>query len=182
MDLTFWTVGHSTRDLPEFLGTLAPYGIEAVADVRRYPGSRRLPHFGEAELREHLSRSGLGYEWLPGLGGRRSGKSVDPDDPAIAGWRHSAFRAYAAHLRTEEFGLGLETLIDRAARQRTAIMCSEAVWWRCHRRLIADVLTARGARVVHILSAEKSQLHVLRPPARLVHGHLEYPSESHRGV
>lgn len=178
MDLTIWTVGHSTHSFMELVAVLARYEIEAVADVRRYPGSRRLPHFGEAELREHLAREGIEYEWLPGLGGRRGRKGVNSDDPTVAGWRHPAFRAYAVHLASEEFRAGLEALIDRAERQRTAIMCSEVLWWRCHRRLIADVLTARGARVVHIFSAEKSQPHALRPPARLVDGRLEYPAES----
>lgn len=179
MDLQIWTVGHSTHSLDAFLDVLAPHGIEAVADVRRYPGSRRLPHFGEAELRKELPARGIGYQWLPELGGRRSEKSVEsvgPAEPATAGWRHPAFRAYAAHMATGEFEAGIEALIEGAHRQRTAIMCSEVLWWRCHRRLIADALVARGARVVHIFSADKTQPHVLRPPARLVDGRLEYPA------
>lgn len=176
MGITLWSVGHSTHSLAGFLDVLAPHGIEIVADIRRYPGSRRHPHFAEPALRSELPGYGLQYEWLPELGGRRTGKGSGPP-AAASGWRHPAFRAYAAHLKSDEFAAGVEALVTLARRGRTAMMCSEVLWWRCHRRLIADVLVARGARVVHIFSAEKSEPHVLRPPARLIDGRLEYPAE-----
>lgn len=170
-DLRIWSVGHSTRTLAELVELMAAHGIEQIADVRRFPGSRRHPHFGEAELRDRLADNGIMYTWVQALGGRRAHSGADPES---SGWQHPAFRAYAAHLATDEFAGGLEMLIARARARRTAMMCSEALWWRCHRRLIADVLVARGAQVLHIFTPEKSQQHALRLPARLVDGRLAY--------
>jgi uncharacterized protein (DUF488 family) len=173
MDLTIWTVGHSTHPFEEFLSVLGPCQIEAVADVRRYPGSRRQPHYHGPALRAAPGDQGIEYSWLPALGGRRT-----PSRQSInGGWRHPAFRGYADHLTTEEFGAGLAELIQLGRQYRTAMMCSEVLWWRCHRRLIADVLVSRGAQVVHILSAKKSEQHKLGPPARVIDGYLSYPEE-----
>jgi len=170
MTLTVWTVGHSTRSLPEFLAVLARYGIEAVADVRRFPGSRRQPRYDEDALEVGLHTAGIDYFSIPALGGRRQSASNAPK----SAWRHPAFRAYADHLASEEFAAGLFELLTLAWGARTAVMCAEVLWWRCHRRMIADALVFLGARVIHIMDATTSQAHTLRAPARVVRGVLTY--------
>lgn len=167
---TVWTVGHSTRSLQEFLALLATYGVEAIADVRRFPGSRRLPQYSNPAFQNALSAHGLDYQWLPALGGRRRPR---PDTVNNA-WRNVSFRGYADHLGTEEFAEGLAALINMAYGMRTAMMCSEALWWRCHRSLIADVLTILGLPVVHILAPNKNVAHPMTSPARVVRGRLTY--------
>jgi len=161
--LTVWTIGHSTRSIEEFVAIVEQYDIELVADVRRFPGSRRLPQFMSATLADSLAGHGVGYVWIPALGGRRRPNSDSPN----VGWRHPAFRAYADHVATDEFADGLFELLMFAEGLRTAIMCSEVLWWRCHRRLIADVLTSLGADVVHIRDARHSELHRLSPAEML---------------
>lgn len=170
MTLTIYTIGHSTRSIPELLGALAPYGVEVVADVRRFPGSRRLPQFAEPALRAALESHGLGYVWIPALGGRR--RPV-PESRNV-GWRHTAFRGYADHVMSEEFAEGLMDLLMIAYGLRTVIMCAEVLWWRCHRRIIADVLVSLGIDVVHIADATHATPHRLAEPARLVDGQLRY--------
>lgn len=170
MDLRLWTIGHSTRSEPEFLDLLAEHAIEAVADVRRYPGSRRVPQFGSAALEASLRGQGLEYLWLPGLGGRRNPM---PDSPNTA-WRSAAFRGYADYMLTEPFGESLATLVNLSCGLRTAVMCAEAVWWRCHRGLIADVLRWQGVEVIHILGPNSAVPHPYTPAARLVRGQLTY--------
>jgi uncharacterized protein (DUF488 family) len=171
--VTIWTIGHSTRPLEDFLGLLAAYDIENVADVRSFPGSRRYPQYGKVELSASLARHGLGYHWLPALGGRRR---VSPDSPNT-GWRNASFRGYADYMATAEFAQGLLQLTDLASGARTAIMCAEALWWRCHRSLIADVLTVRGFEVVHVLDAQHSVAHPMTSPARIVRGELSYVAD-----
>lgn len=173
MDLTVWTVGHSTHPFEEFLSVLGAYDIEAIADVRRYPGSRRHPQYHEPTLRAALGAHGIEYSWLPALGGRRTPRTKSIN----TGWRHPAFRGYADHLASGEFDAGLAELIRLGRAYRAAIMCSEVLWWRCHRRLISDVLVSRGAQVIHILSDTKSEQHRLGPPAQVIDGHLSYPEE-----
>jgi len=168
---TVWTIGHSTRGWDEFLALLGSCGIEAVADVRRFPGSRRYPWFAGEAMAQSLPAAGLDYLWLPQLGGRRRALPGSPN----GAWRNAAFQGYADHLQSAEFAEGLALLLELAARRRTALMCAEAVWWRCHRRLIADVLTARGVEVLHILDAGHVQQHALTDSARLVDGRLVYP-------
>ena len=170
MGLTIWTVGHSVRPLDEFLAVLAACDIELVVDVRRFPGSRRLPQYASAALEASLAERGIAYWWLPALGGRRR---PDPDSPNDA-WRHPAFRGYADYVATEEFAEGLFELLMVAEGLRTAIMCAEVLWWRCHRRIIADVLVSLGAEVVHIRDARIAEPHRLAPPARVVRGRLTY--------
>jgi len=170
MGPTLWTVGHSNRSPDEFLAVLAAHAIELVVDVRRFPGSRRLPQFAQPALGEALAARGIAYEWLPALGGRRRPDADSPND----GWRHPAFRAYADHVASEEFAEGLFALLMLARGLRTAVMCAEILWWRCHRRLIADVLVALGIPVVHILDAKVAEPHRLAPPARIVDGRLTY--------
>jgi uncharacterized protein (DUF488 family) len=165
-----WTIGHSTRPLDDFLALLAAYDIEAVADVRRYAGSRRLPHFGHDALGAALGLDGVDYVWLPELGGRRRPL---PDSPNTA-WRSAQFRGYADYMATAPFAEGLITLTNLALGLRTAIMCAEAVWWRCHRGLIADVLRWLGFEVHHILTRTSSSSHPYTKAARLVSGQLTY--------
>jgi uncharacterized protein (DUF488 family) len=173
MSLTVWTVGHSTRPLPDFLEVLAAYQVELVADVRRFPGSRSQLQYHQTALESALQGAGIGYTWLPGLGGRRRAVS----DAANTTWRHPAFRGYADHMAGEEFAAGLFELLTLAWAFRTAVMCAELLWWRCHRRMIADVLVSLGARVIHIVDAKTAQMHRLRSPARLVRGALSYLPE-----
>jgi uncharacterized protein (DUF488 family) len=175
---TIWTIGHSTREAATFTDVLQAYGIELVVDVRRYPGSRRLPQFTSDALAATLANArgassdagGIAYHWVPQLGGRRrpSPESVN------VGWRHPAFRAYADHVASEEFAEGLFELLMLAPALRTAIMCSEVLWWRCHRRIIADVLTSLGIEVIHIRDAAHADVHRLLAPAVFVNDRLSY--------
>jgi uncharacterized protein (DUF488 family) len=168
--LSVWTVGHSTRSSDDFRRLLTLHQIELVADVRRFPGSRRLPHFAAEPLALDLAQAAILYHWIPELGGRRR-----PSPTSInQSWRVSAFRAYADHIATEEFAVGLDELLMLASGLRTAVMCAELLWWRCHRRLIADVLTSLGIDVIHLRDDGPGELHRLGPPARLEHGMLTY--------
>jgi uncharacterized protein (DUF488 family) len=167
---TIWTVGHSTRTLEEFFAILDAYAIQALADVRSFPGSRRYPHFGREALAVSLPAHGIAYQWLPKLGGRRRKQEDSPN----TAWRNLSFRNYADHLSSAEFAEGLATLLDWAAPQRTTIMCAEAVWWRCHRSIISDVLKLRGIEVVHIIDASHSMEHPWTSPARIIDGKLNY--------
>ena len=170
---TVWTVGHSTRPWEDFLAVLGAHGIEALADVRRFPASRRHPHFHREVMQTALPAAGIDYLWLPQLGGRRSPR---PDSPNT-GWRNASFRGYADHLGSAEFADGLAQLLALGARRRTAMMCSEAVWWRCHRGLVSDVLKLQGIEVLHIESAAPAREHPWTPPARVVDGVLAYPAD-----
>lgn len=170
MTLTVWTIGHSTHPLADFLDLLGAFEIEAVADVRRFPGSRRQPQFQAAALETALPAAGIAYLWLPALGGRRSAAA----DTVNTGWRNAAFRGYADHMASDEFAGGLDDLLMAAHGLRTAVMCAEVLWWRCHRRLISDVLMTLGARVVHIMGRASAQEHRLTPPAWLDEGVLSY--------
>jgi uncharacterized protein (DUF488 family) len=166
-----WTIGHSTHTLAAFVDLLHAYRIETVADVRRFPGSRRQPQFGGPVLDASLQAEGIAYHWFPGLGGRRR---VDLLDPEGSAWRHVSFRAYAQHLRSEEFADDLASLLHVAKASRTAIMCSELLWWRCHRRLIADVMVLCGWQVTHILDRHHCSTHRLDLPAHVSLGELSY--------
>ena len=169
--MRLYTVGHSTRSSEEFRTLLDEYLIKLVVDVRRYPGSRRHPHFGSDALRDLLESARIGYEHEVDLGGRRPALA---DSPHRA-WRNSGFRGYADFMETALFQSALERLERRGVTTTTAIMCAEAVPWRCHRQLIADQLVARGAEVVHILGPARSQPHSLNPAARpLPDGRLIY--------
>lgn len=167
-----WTIGHSTRPWDEFLSLLSHYHIQAVADVRRFPSSRRQPQYSQETLRPALVRQNLAYCWLAELGGRRRPR---PDSPNTA-WRNTSFRGYADHMSSTEFASGLEKLVELSSAQRTALMCAEAVWWRCHRALIADALSVRGIEVVHIMGATQTVVHPYTSPARIVDGRLSYAS------
>ena len=170
MDGPLWTVGHSTRTLDAFVAVLTAHGIEAIVDVRRFPGSRRLPQFNEQPLADGLERAGIAYRSLISLGGRRRPAA----DSVNSGWRHEAFRGYADHLASEEFADGLFELLTIAGGLRTAVMCAEMLWWQCHRRLIADLLLSLGYDVLHIQTDKPAEPHRLVDPARLVDGVLSY--------
>ena len=165
-----WTIGHSTRPLNAFLDLLAENGIEAVADVRRYPGSRRWPHFAQEPLAAVLGDRGLTYQWFPELGGRRTPSANSPN----TAWRSASFRGYADYMATEAFADGLNRLVSLACGLRTAVLCAEAVWWRCHRGLIADVLRWFHFEVLHILGPASITAHPYTAAARIVRGRLSY--------
>jgi uncharacterized protein (DUF488 family) len=167
---TIWTIGHSTRPIEEFLGLLAGSLIEVIADVRSFPGSRKYPQYGRKALAATLGAHAIGYHWLPALGGRRR---VLPDSQNTA-WRNASFRGYADYMSSAEFAQGLAQLLEISSKVRTAITCSEAVWWRCHRSMIADALCVRGIEVVHIIDAKHSVVHPMTSPARVVRGALTY--------
>jgi uncharacterized protein (DUF488 family) len=170
--MTIWTLGHSNRSAQDFLAVLQAHAIEVVADVRRFPGSRKHPQFGGEMLAGNLSEHGIGYAWLSRLGGRRRGES----GPEQEGWRNDSFRAYAAYTWSEEFAEGLDELLCIAQGARTTIMCSEVLWWRCHRALISDVLRFLGVEVIHLVDAGPGKEHPYTSPARVVGGRLIYPA------
>jgi len=145
-----------------------------VTDVRRFPGSRRHPQFSEAALRRALAERGIEYRWLPALGGRRRPR---PDSPHTA-WRNASFRGYADHMDSAEFASALDELIELARRRRTAMMCAEALWWRCHRALIADALRMRGIEVMHIVDESHAVAHPFTSAARIIGGRLSYAASA----
>lgn len=172
--LKIWTIGHSTRSIDELINLLNAYSITALADVRRFPASRAYPHFNRQPLADALAVVGIAYVGLPELGGRRQPR---PDSINTA-WRNASFRGYADYMATGEFHAGMERLLAVARVQHTAIMCAEAVWWRCHRSLIADALKAQGMDVIHVIDAAKSEPHPYTSVARIVEGKLTYAPDS----
>jgi len=167
---TVWTVGHSTRSGEEFGQILSAHGIEVLVDVRSFPGSRRYPQFNRAALSESLASIGIKYRHEPRLGGRRTPRA----DSHNTAWRNASFRAYADHMETDGFRKGVEDLLELAASARVAVMCAEALWWRCHRSLISDYLKAAGHTVVHIVDQTKTEEHPFTSAARIVDGELTY--------
>jgi hypothetical protein len=167
------TIGHSTRDLEVFIGLLQAHAAACVADVRTVPRSRHNPQFNKENLPDALRAAGIAYEHMPGLGGLRHTHADSPNK----GWRNASFRGYADYMQTDEFQENLETLIARASKDRVALMCAEAVPWRCHRSLIADALTARSIRVEHILSGVRTQTHTLTPWACVRGKRITYPDQ-----
>jgi uncharacterized protein (DUF488 family) len=166
------TIGHSTRDVDELVRMLRENDVTCLADVRSFPSSRKHPQWNQAALAEALP-SDIGYRWIPRLGGRRyTPKGVPTENGA---WRVKAFRDYADYMAGEEFAAGLEELLALAGHERPAIMCSEAVPWRCHRRLITDALIVAGVEVAHIMSPTSTKPAVLNEHARVRDGHLVYP-------
>jgi uncharacterized protein (DUF488 family) len=169
--VTIWTIGHSTRALDELVKLLQESRIELLADVRTAPGSRRLPHFGKASLEIELPARGVDYVHLPALGGLRKPLPASTN----TGWRNPSFRGYADYMQTPEFEAGLAELARLAGERRTSLMCAEAVPWRCHRSLIADVLTVRGVEVLHITGRGRVQPHVLTSFVQVEDGCVVYP-------
>lgn len=168
----FWTVGHSTRTADDFLDLLRTHHIDRLADVRTIPQSRRHPHFGRVALETRLRETGVEYRHFPSLGGLRKPR---PDSPNRA-WRNQAFRGYADHMLTPEFSAAVDELLIFGDESRAAVMCAEAVWWRCHRMLLSDALVVRGLDVHHILNEGKTEPHRLTPFATIQeNGPVWYP-------
>ncbi len=165
-----WTIGHSTRTLQEFIAMLHSFEIAMVADVRSFPGSRRFPQFNKEALELSLPQTQIQYVHLRELGGRRKVKAGSVNDA----WRNDAFRGYADYMETDAFQEGIEVLERIAIKERTAYMCSEAVWWRCHRSMISDYLKLRGWTVMHIMASGKAVEHPYTAPAEIVNGELRY--------
>ncbi len=166
-----FTIGHSTHPIDEFIRILRAHGICQLVDVRTIPRSRRNPQFSRENLPGSLKADGLVYHHMPGLGGLRHPRR----DSINAGWRNAGFRGFADYMQTPEFSDNLGKLIELASQAPTAIMCAEAVPWRCHRSLIADALVARGIGVQEILTAAKSQPHALTPFAKVDGTEITYP-------
>jgi len=173
MSVTLYTIGHSNRDLDTFVDLLQAHDIERLADVRRFPSSRRLPQFNRDALASALAEGGIGYAWFEELGGRRSGFK-EADSPNL-GLRVHGFRQYADYMQTAPFQEAAEALFDRAASHPTALMCAEAVYWRCHRRLISDYAIARGHHVYHIMDRQTARPHRLTDVAQITKGQVIYP-------
>jgi uncharacterized protein (DUF488 family) len=167
---TIWTIGHSTRPLQEFLELLRSSNIESLADVRRYPASRRHPQFNATTLAQALAGEGMRYSAYTELGGRRTPRS----DSSNTRWRNASFRGYADYMETEAFDDALTRLTAEAGTMRTAVMCAEAPWWRCHRALIADALKARGLEVLHIMAEGHVVAHPYTLAASVVDGRPYY--------
>jgi uncharacterized protein (DUF488 family) len=167
---TLWIIGHSTRSADEFTRTLKANVILNLVDVRSHPGSRRFPHFNKQPLSESIARDGMQYYHLPELGGRRR---PSPNSHNTA-WENPSFRAYADHMESAEFKEGINQLLILATERRTSIMCAEALWWRCHRSLIADYLKAIGCEVIHIVGQKKTEHHPFTSAARIIDGKLSY--------
>lgn len=172
--ITLFTVGHSNHPLECFLALLARQGVEALADIRRFPGSRKHPHFNRNNLAAALQQSGVEYHWLEALGGRRPKQR---DESPNLGLENQGFRNYADYMLTDEFRDGVTTLLEVARRKRTAIMCAEGLFWQCHRRLVSDFLVANGVTVQHIMPGGELRPHTLTRGAVVEGGKVTYPGE-----
>lgn len=171
---TIWTIGHSTRDFDEFLQCLQSQNIHTLVDVRHFPGSRKFPQYNKGNLETTLPDNGIEYTHLVDLGGRR----IPLPESKNKAWRNQSFQGYADYMETEPFKKALGQLKAIASEKPTAIMCSEAVWWRCHRSMIADVLKAEGWTVMHIMDRDKATEHPYTAPANVVDGKLDYSKET----
>jgi uncharacterized protein (DUF488 family) len=167
---TIYTIGHSTHSIETFIAMLQSFDIKVVADIRRLPGSRRYPHFNQEELDKHLAKSGIRYIYFPALGGRRKPR---PDSLNTA-WQNKAFMGYADYMETAEFKEAAAQLAAIAEHEQLAYMCSEAVWWRCHRALLSDYLKLKGWQVLHIMDEGKATEHPYTTPAHIRQGKLFY--------
>ncbi len=172
MPFQLFTIGHSTHALDGFLGLLARHDIEALADIRRFPGSRKYPHFNRDGLASALPQAGVEYRWFEALGGRRKPPGGSTRN---LGLRNESFRNYADYMTTPEFHEAAGRLLELARRKRSAFMCSEGLFWRCHRRLVSDYLLVRGIEVRHIMPDGKLSPHTLTGGARIDGEELSYP-------
>jgi uncharacterized protein (DUF488 family) len=171
VDVEVFTVGHGTLGADEFVGVLQDSAIEVLVDVRSYPGSRRHPHFARERMAAWVPEAGVAYRWERRLGGRRPARA----DSVNVVLRNDAFRGYADHMASDDFLAALGDVVTLAAQQRTAVMCSESVWWRCHRRLLSDALhLVHGASVVHLMHDGRQVSHPPTDGARVNRGHVVY--------
>ena len=169
-----WTIGHSTRSMEIFVDLLKINGIEMLVDIRSFPGSRKFPHFNKESLEISLPECGISYRHMVGLGGRRK-----PNKESVnVAWRHPSFRGYADYMQTEEFKNQISLLENIGRGMRTAYMCSEAPWWKCHRALVSDILKVKGWKVLHIMEGGKLTEHPFTSPARMHQGQLFYDEVS----
>ncbi|WP_242007469.1 DUF488 family protein [Luteimonas cucumeris] len=177
---TLWTIGHSTREWGVFVSMLQQARIEALVDVRRFAGSRRNPQFSAEVMARRLPEAGIAYVSMPELGGRRPAHADSPN----TAWRNESFRGYADYMATAEYEAARAHLQSQALAQRVAVMCAEAVWWQCHRSLIADDFKSRGWQVIHLMAPDREQEHPYTSAARIVDGHLDYslPPEPQGGL
>jgi uncharacterized protein (DUF488 family) len=175
MPLELFTLGHSTHPYDRFISLLAKHRIELVADIRRFPGSRKFPHFNRDQLASSLSAGGVDYRWIESLGGRRQKKSNTFS--SNLGLRNESFRNYADYMATEEFREGVRQLLEYADVERTAFMCSEGLFWRCHRRLVSDYLLANGISVQHIMPSGELNPHTFTSGANVEGGQVTYPPQ-----
>ena len=171
---TIFTIGHSTRTIEEFLEMLNSFNIKVLADIRRLPGSRKYPQFDQDALKKSLEENGIEYVYIEDLGGRRK---VSPDSKNTT-WRNKSFQGYADYMETESFENGIKVLEKFAIEKNSAMMCSEAVWWRCHRSMVSDFLKAKGWEVLHIMSLGKATEHPYTAPARIVGNKVFYSEEN----
>jgi uncharacterized protein (DUF488 family) len=171
--LEVFTLGHSNLSFEQFASLLKAFDIRLVADIRHYPSSRKFPHFNGSALREQLAAENIDYLWLEALGGRRHTPASERS--LNAGLRSPGFRSYADYMATEQFRNGVRELLSAATGSRTAIMCAEKLYWKCHRRLLSDYLTAQGVQVVHILEQGKTSEHALTPDAVITESGVIYP-------
>jgi uncharacterized protein (DUF488 family) len=172
--MAIFTIGHSNHPIERFLELLARQRIEVMAEIRRYPGSRKHPHFNRERLEASLRAQNIGYEWIEELGGRRPGSKTG--ESTNEGLRNESFRNYADYMSTAPFRHGFEKLLALAKERTVAVMCAEGLWWQCHRRLVSDYLVANGHAVVHILPDGRTAPHVLTPEARTNAGGVTYPA------
>jgi uncharacterized protein (DUF488 family) len=166
-----WTIGHSTLPIESFIDALRVNSITLLADVRRFPASRRHPQFGRGALAQSLGAHGIDYVHFEALGGRRRPRANSRN----TAWRNDSFRGYADYMETAEFTRAIEVLVRDAKARRVAIMCAEMLWWQCHRGLIADYLKAHDHRVTHIAAAGRTEPHPFTSAARIIDGRLSYP-------
>jgi len=171
---TIFTIGHSTKTIEEFLDLLFSFDIKVLADIRRLPGSRKYPQFDQDNLRKSLEENGIEYIYIEELGGRRK---VSPDSKNTT-WRNKSFQGYADYMETESFENGVKELEKLALEKNTAMMCSEAVWWRCHRSIVSDYLKAKGWEVLHIMALGKATEHPYTAPARIIGNQVFYSEEN----
>jgi uncharacterized protein (DUF488 family) len=170
MTKEIWTIGHSTRSIEDFISLLRENDIEVLVDVRSLPGSNKFPQFNQENLKESLPEAGISYDYEKGLGGLRK-KNPDSNNTV---WRNKSFRSYADYMETDEFEKNAENLIQMAQQKRTCICCAEAVWWRCHRSMIADYLKSKDWKVYHIMGPGKIQEHPYTQPAKVIDSELVY--------
>jgi uncharacterized protein (DUF488 family) len=169
-----WTIGHSTRTIEHFVEMLRSFNIKMLVDIRSFPCSRKYPQFNKENLITSMPANNIEYLHLKSLGGRRPVHK----DSRNTGWKHPAFRGYADYMETDEFKEGIKELESIALEQRTAYMCSEAVWWRCHRSMVSDYLKLRSWLVHHIMETDKATEHTYTQPAKIINGQLSYHEQT----